>query len=188
MKAVVSSIIGFLLGLLAVLLTESRLLENYRLISALGDENPAYRAAALRMLSLDGNEHRLILMIEDENADVRWIVAQRLGGDGPYNHTRTGAERARALIRLLKDEQLFVRREAAWSLGGIGADAVPVVQEALSDEDPRVRAGAVRAVEDGEHLKLGFGEADAWKSLRADLSKLLTDPDVARELKLMSNQ
>src|SRR5205823_1035020 len=105
-------------------------------VEALNDESPAVRAAAIRALPREGNEERLIDRLRDENSDVRLVAAARLGGPGPK-----GAERAWALIRLLGDEHLGVRRDAAWALSHIGPEAWPAIREALQDTSPIVRAG-----------------------------------------------
>jgi HEAT repeat protein len=110
---------------------------------ALRDKKPAVRAAAIRKLPYRSDEPLLIDALKDENQDVRLLAIRQLGFEGPK-----GAERAKLLIPLLKDDHAGVRREAAWSLGHIGKDAEPLLRDALSDDDARVRAGAAQALED----------------------------------------
>jgi HEAT repeat protein len=143
-------------------------MERHRFKERLKDPNPAVRAAALRRL----NEDKFFTeALHDEDADVRFIGVERLGHLGAKQ-----AERANALIPLLKDDQRYVRREAAWSLGYIGRDAGPALQEALDDENPRVRAGAALALS-------GVGQKGNWVSKRDEaivtrLRKLLNDEDL----------
>ena len=54
-----------------------------------------------------------------------------------------------ALIESLKDENSFIRRDAAWTLGSFGEEsrnAIPSLQEALHDREPSVRKAAARSL------------------------------------------
>jgi HEAT repeat protein len=149
------------------------LVEHSSRVHGLADDRPASRAAAIRKMSRTGNEQLLIARLHDDDADVRLLAVERLGGPGPQ-----GDARARALIPLLQDEHAGVRREAAWSLGLIGPDAWPALREALGDESPRVRAGAALALGDAYQHK----EPAPWPSREAPnivpvLRPLLDDPD-----------
>jgi HEAT repeat protein len=114
---------------------------HYR--ATLQDPNPAVRAAAIRAMGFPGDVNLLIGALQDDNADVRLLAAQHLGGRGPES-----GRRADALIPILKDSHPGVRREAAEALCWIGAEAVPALCRALADPDPRIRAGAALALTD----------------------------------------
>lgn len=144
---------------------------DYQLENELQDENPAIRAAAIRRLNRENHLQLLMNGLKDQSPDVRLLAVQRLGGLGPQ-----GAERATALILLLKDVNAGVRREAAWSLGLIGPDAWPALRDALNDENPLVRAGAALALNDAYQHK----NPDPWPSRESKaiipiLSELLND-------------
>jgi HEAT repeat protein len=167
------SMIAAMAGLIIVVFVLVPRLGHHRQVEALNDESPAVRAAAVRALPREGNEQLLIDRLKDADPDVRLLAAQRLGGRGPK-----GAERAWAIIGILNDAHIGVRREAAWSLGVIGADAWPALRKALDDENPRVRAGAALALEDAYKHK----EPEPWPSQQAKeiapiLKKLLSDAD-----------
>jgi vesicle coat complex subunit len=115
-------------------------------VPRLDDESPGVRAAAIRALPRKGNEARLIQMLEDEDSDVRLVAIMALVEPYHERENDCGALRARALVRALGDDQLSVRREAAWSLSFLGPDSWPVLREALEDDNPRVRAGAALAL------------------------------------------
>jgi HEAT repeat protein len=139
---------------------------------SLTDPNPAVRAAAVRELERDGNEQLLIDRLKDEDADVRLLAAQRLGGPG------TNAAALAALVGALKDEHAGVRREAAWSLGESGPGAWPHLRDALCDEDPRVRAGAALALSDAyRHKEVHPWPSQESKALVPILNELVNDPD-----------
>ncbi len=128
----------------------------------LQDANPAVRATALRARPGPREEH-LIQALEDEDADVRLLAAQRLHDP-------------EALVCALGDRHLGVSREAARSLGEIGWAVWPALVKAMKDLRPRVRAGAV--------LALVFSSGDkapsSWPSreeMEPPLRKLLDDPD-----------
>jgi ACS family tartrate transporter-like MFS transporter len=153
--------------------------ERGRWARALADPSPAVRAWAVRRIPWEGNQQLLTKALEDEDRDVRQLAAMRLGGAGPR-----GAAAARALVGLLKDEQPSVRWEASWSLALIGPDTWPAIREALADEDPRVRAGAARALLDAyrQHDVKTDNRDPPWPSRYAEdvapaLAELLHDKD-----------
>jgi HEAT repeat protein len=112
-----------------------------RLLRDVKDERAPVRAAALRALPVRGNEHVFIAALADEEADVRFIAAKRLGGKGGR-----AVERADALAAALVDERLYVRRAAAESLGRVGPEAWPAIRAGLTSADARRRAGAAQAL------------------------------------------
>ena len=140
---------------------------------ALKDKNPAVRVAAIRAMGWHGEANLLIEALQDDNADVRLVAAQHLGAQGPE-----GERRAAALVGALKDAHAGVRREAAETLCWIGPESAPALYHALTDPDPRVRAGAALALGDVGGPKQGRvraqGEAQRVLPL---LSKLLGDED-----------
>ncbi|BCX46812.1 glucanendo-1,6-beta-glucosidase [Haloferula helveola] len=69
----------------------------------------------------------------------------------------------------LGSESVFARMHALWTLEGLGVLKAETVRKAMADEDPRVRATAVRT---SEWL---FKHGD--DSLSSDLTKLAGDPD-----------
>jgi HEAT repeat protein len=135
------------LGLLVVWITLPRImLERWK--SAVNDENPAVRCAAVRALAKAQRPDLLIDAIKDPNADVRILAADGLGmrilsddGKGPKP-----AERAAALAGALGDDHIGVRREAAYSLTWLCPQSWPALEEAVRDNNPRVRAGALSAI------------------------------------------
>jgi HEAT repeat protein len=150
----------------------------------LRDPNPAVRAHALRELSRDSDLQLLIAATRDDDADVRLIAAGKLAGSAQWR--ANPATRAEALVPLLKDDHLGVRREAAWSLGTIGPDAWPFLSRALQDENPYLRAGAALALCNAYCHK----EPHPWPSQQKEsiipiLTKLLDDehPEVRKRAK-----
>ncbi len=134
-------------------------------------ESPAVRAAAVRGLSREGNERLLIRALEDEDADVRILAAQGLWGPG-----RRGPERGRALVRALDDPHLGLRREAAWSLGSIGADAWPALEAAMGHKSARVRSAAALALVFSAFQKVR-GHWPSAATMARPLRELRHDPD-----------
>jgi HEAT repeat protein len=114
---------------------------------SLEDPSPAVRAAAVRRLG-SKDRQALVGALEDKDADVRLLAAERLGGEGPDAEAR-----ARALVGALKDEHKGVRRAAAGSLSTLRKSAASVLEEALEDPDPRVREGAALAFQNPLHRK-----------------------------------
>ncbi|HKI34089.1 MAG TPA: HEAT repeat domain-containing protein [Gemmataceae bacterium] len=117
-----------------------------RVDAELRDPNPAVRAAAVRRLNVDSDADRLLSSLKDDDSDVRLLSAMRLGAR-PSGKPGIGAERkAPALIEALKDRHAGVRRAAAESLGELWPATEKALTEALTDSDPRVRAGAAFAL------------------------------------------
>jgi HEAT repeat protein len=156
-----STVVGIALGLFVVLLVVVLWLIAEPQSARLHDANPAIRAAAIRRLSRDWQIGELIQALRDENADVRMLAAQHLEGNGPQV-----AEKALALVHVLADEQPNVRREAAWSLGSLGWAAWPALQDALHDDNPRVRAGAALALCNGYS---GKKDPTGWPSREVEV-------------------
>lgn len=164
-----SPIVGVALGLLLALLvliwpSFPSLLPG----DPMKDPNPAVRVAAIRA---GLGQSSLIAALQDEDADVRLVAAQHLGGDG-----QGASERARALVGALGDAHAGVRREVAETLQRIGAAAVPALSEALRHPDARVRAGAVLALGDPPKQPRDRS-AEEQRLVVPPLSGLLKDPD-----------
>jgi HEAT repeat protein len=139
-------------------------------LQALHDANPGVRLAAVRDLDRDAGVDRLIDALNDEDADVRMVAANRLGqGD------RHAEKKTPALVEALRDRHPCVRREAALSLGMIGPPAVPALCEALHDADPRVRAGAALALGNGKPKEPPDWGPDGARIVVPALSKALKD-------------
>jgi HEAT repeat protein len=115
---------------------------------ALNDENPAVRCAAVRALAKAGRPDLLIDAIKDPNADVRILAADALGRIGP-----DPAKSAVALAGALGDEHIGVRREAAYSLTWLCPESWPALEEAVRDNNSKVRAGALSAIAQLYHNK-----------------------------------
>jgi HEAT repeat protein len=104
-----------------------------RWVARLGDENPAVRAAAIRAMAEEGNEKLIIGMLEDEDADVRLVAVMELVREYHEKDERDkkydgrGTARAYALVPLLGDEHLGVRREVMRALRLLGPDARPAL-------------------------------------------------------------
>jgi HEAT repeat protein len=143
------------LGTLAALVASGS--RDRRLRRDAKDERPAVRAAALRSLSLAGNEGVFIAALKDENADVRMVAAQQLGEEGPK-----GGARAEALVGALEDERANVRREAVESLAAIGPEAWPAIREALQHGNSLRLAGAAHALHEAYFYKKYFDRKAGW--------------------------
>jgi vesicle coat complex subunit len=142
-------------------------------LATLDDPNPAVRLAAVRAMSREGNIVPLLKALHDEDADVRLVAVQRLGGPG-----RNGDTRARALIEALRDPHKGVRREAAEALYFTGSEAVPLLVEALKNPDPHVRGGAALALSDVAAPKDGRPRSTEEANLVIPaLEKLTQDED-----------
>jgi HEAT repeat protein len=121
-------------------------LPSSRIDAALRDPNPAVRAAAVRTLHADSDTDRLLRSLKDADSDVRLLSAMRLG-EWPHGAPATAQERvAPGLVEALKDRHAGVRREAAQSLGELWPGTEKAVTDALTDPDPRGRAGAAFAL------------------------------------------
>jgi HEAT repeat protein len=158
--------------------------------ASLSDENPAVRAAAIRAMGWYGDANLLSEALRDENADVRLLAAQHLGGRGPQ-----GERRAAALVDALKDSHAGVRQAAAESLCSIGPESAQALIKSVSDPDPRVRAGAALALGDVGLSKESRQRApDEVQTITPLLNKLLDDEDAevrrnaATTLKVLSKE
>ncbi len=160
-------------GVVVIVLVTFRWVQQSRPAATFKDEDPAVRTATIRKLPKGGPIELLIGAIEDANPDVRILAIGRLGGAGSQEDRR-----AWALIPALKDAHAGVRREASWSLSHIGPGAWPALEKALTDADPRMRAGAALALKYANDWK----DDNPWPSRNARaivpvLEKLLSDPD-----------
>jgi HEAT repeat protein len=115
------------------------------LISALGDEDPAIRGGAARTLADVGTRAvpPLIDALQDPHMTLRGRsgAAEALGGIGD-------ARAVEALLPLLDDREISVRRAAAQALGRLGDTraAEPLVS-ALADHDADMRTAAAEALQ-----------------------------------------
>jgi HEAT repeat protein len=182
--ALVLILVGVFLGAVIANLPQSHS------AASVTDANPAVRAEAIRAMGWHGDAAVLIEALRDENADVRLLAAEDLGGSDLTDGRQTGA-----LIAALSDPHAGVRRAAAESLLSIGPESAPALIKALTDPDPRVRAAAALALGD-------FGLDRGWRRRAPDelqtvtplLNKLLDDEDAevrrnaAHTLKVLSEE
>src|SRR5437016_6172302 len=82
--------------------------------------------------------------LDDDDPDVRFVAVTRLHYLGPK-----GSERIKALVSLLNDDHAHVRREAAWTLVYGDPDGWQALEQALQDNNPRVRAAAALGLSPG---------------------------------------
>lgn len=128
------------------------------LIVALHDEDPDVRQKSAEALAKMGNDATLPLIevLDDEDWKVRSKVAWALG--------KLGDRRAIPKLKVtMKDEVKDVRQMAIWAVGEIGVETsvIPLLFEALYDEDPDIREEARLAV-----LKIGeLAASDLVKAL-----------------------
>lgn len=90
---------------------------------------------------------------DDKDDEVRTAAAQLLGRLGPQAKETSAVKAAKALTAALaKDDTPGVRRAAAKALGGkmtiFADDAVPVLANALKDQDAGTRSAAAAALKD----------------------------------------
>ncbi|XWK86878.1 MAG: HEAT repeat domain-containing protein [Phormidium sp.] len=112
------------------------------LTAALQDKDEQIRGGAAFALGAIGPEAKtaiwqLIIMLKDEDEQVRLDAAVAL--------RRIGSPAVSALVEVLKDENVLVRRGATFALAGISAEAqqtIPILIEMLSDNDQQVRLNA----------------------------------------------
>jgi HEAT repeat protein len=177
-------LVGVVLGAVIANLPQSYSAASVR------DENPAVRVEAIRAMGWHGDANVFIDALRDENADVRLLAAEHLGG-GDFKDERQSA----ALIAALKDPHAGVRRVAAESLLSIGPESAPALIKALTDPDPRVRAGAALALGD-VRLDRGWRRRapDEGQTITPLLKTLLDDEDAevrrnaADTLKVLSEE
>lgn len=103
-----------------------------QLANVLQDHDPVIRMDAVRKTSQEGV---LIEALHDDDPDIRYVAALRLGGDG-------SKKKVRALLDLFKDDCAYVRQGALRTLRFLPAGPRTYIYEGLEDADPRVRAGA----------------------------------------------
>jgi HEAT repeat protein len=142
----------------------------------LDDADPVVRAAAIRVLSREGNERILIEALEDKDSDVRMVAAITLANRWQGYKIDKKDEVARALVSALGDEHIGVRRAAAYSLWSLHADAWPALRDAMASENARIRAGAAHALTHWVEYT-HYWPADNAKEIGPTLQRLLRDPD-----------
>jgi HEAT repeat protein len=155
-----------------------RVLQSSRVDAELRDPNPAVRVAAIRRLDVDADADRLLSTLKDSDSDVRLLSAMRLG-ERPVGTVATAAEKlAPGLVEAFKDRHAGVRRAAAESLGELWPATEKALTDALTDSDPRVRAGAAFALSCAPNGR-GRREVTAAQAepLRPLLRHLLNDED-----------
>lgn len=129
----------------AIHLEHSRQLIAERLIPLLGDGDAVVRLWGATLLGryteVNGLEHALAPLTQDEDANVRAAAIKSLGKVG----NRIAAS---AALRLLHDGQSFVRAHAARALGELNrSDLAGEVAALLADRDWWVRRAAKDALE-----------------------------------------
>jgi HEAT repeat protein len=116
------------------------------LLHGLKSANVAQRAKSARDLAKTGISAKfalpaLIQATDDPEQAVREAAVQTIAS--------IGAESVPLLIRFLGHSCKYVRRNAVWSLGKLGPDAVqavPMLCLAVRDLDPRTAGGAIQAL------------------------------------------
>ncbi len=116
----------------------------------LNSQDQSERIEAIIAVGMIGHEAwkaepSLIEALKDQDEDIRWLAAQKLGSIDP------GDEAAQALLDVLENRQEVtkVRAAAADTLGRIRADvraAIPALSEALSSEDAFLRVTAAASL------------------------------------------
>lgn len=114
------------------------------LLRALRDEDPRLRQRAALALSHVGRPAvpDLIRALDDGTPSVRAGAAKALGWMGP-----DARESIPALGARLHDPETFVARLAGTALQSIGPASVPVLAEALKDQDDGIRLSAAETLE-----------------------------------------
>lgn len=122
-------------------------------------EASAWALGNLGEVALDQAGMALVQRLNDSSDSVKLAAAQALGAMGA---TQAMVE---ALTEVLQQSDVQARRAAVQSLIGVEArSAYPALVEAIGDEDPRVRQGAIAAI--GE-----LGETRAIPLFRDRLDK-----------------
>lgn len=121
------------------------------LLSLLGDEQPAIRAAATQALGDLGDRGttpQLIEQLKDPAVIVRAGAAEALGKIGDSSAVSPLADALQARDNYYRGSSLWVRAHFVGALGEIGSrDAVPTLLRALDDTDTGVQQAAVTAME-----------------------------------------
>jgi HEAT repeat protein len=130
--------------------------------------------AAVRSAGKAAHADLLLEALKDEDPDIRFVAVQSLRGVGADN-----AKVVRALLEVVKDDdRAWVRREALTMLRLTPSGGRPFIYQALGDQDPRIRAGAILALAAYPYTMAGFtrppGEREKIIPL---LEKLLEDED-----------
>lgn len=109
---------------------------------------PTVRIAALKVLSLDLDPSRAVILIEALRDPSEAIRAQAAGFLGSATMAPDVRKRARkALLAKLADVSITVRRQAVLSLGLLGpGDGMLSIARLLDDPEPTVRAAAAEAL------------------------------------------
>lgn len=121
------------------------------LLKALKDpEEDVQRDAAEALVAMGSGEifEELIANLENTRPTVRQYSVYVLGHVGKrQDDKRNCTDVIRALERLVKDENAFVRIEAVYALSEIGAaSSKPIFIESLKDDDPTVRRHSADAL------------------------------------------
>jgi HEAT repeat protein len=116
------------------------------LVQGLKHPSGLLRAKAARGLAKAGTLARgaysqLMLAVNDDEQAVREAAVQAIAG--------FGSEAIPTLIGFLSHDDKYIRRNAVWGLGKLGATAAPalnVLCASLRDPDPRTASGAAQAL------------------------------------------
>lgn len=108
---------------------------------------------------------KLLVGLDSPNADERWMAVDELGQTGD-------PEVAGALVRMLQDEDTFVRMATARILGDLAAPVgIPALIGALEDAEPAVREASLVGLQAITGRTLDFdphaGPADRAKRVKA---------------------
>lgn len=126
-------------------------------------------AAVLEARWSDARERLMAAAADEERDQYTRVRATSILGNFPEKEVRT------FLIGLTKSEDVFVRREAYYTVGrafGTPGDAelVALIKQGISDEDSRVQSHSIRVLRWIEH-----GDAE---TLLEEVAKSSTDEDL----------
>jgi HEAT repeat protein len=118
------------------------------ILPLLADENAEFRSFAAQRLATICSDETLVVpallpLLADENVAVRRSIVNTLGQFGPKSKKVLAVLGGR-----LRDpsEHPSVRSSAAYGLGNLGQPAVPVLRDALEDQEAEVRVAAATAL------------------------------------------